>query len=129
MTTSPICMSFGTLIPNVINNFEFEKMTARAILNSQITMANQKIEIWVFKQKWVIYAANDERIPNAVSNLNRTTFHPIFGQKVAKNGRKLDIASFRLFSGQEGDKMLSDLDFETRFRILSSHAAFITLFC
>ena len=74
--------------------FEFEKMTARAILNSKITMANQKIENWVFKRKWDIYAVNDERIPNAVSNLNRTTFHPIFGQKVAQKWSKTGYCRF-----------------------------------
>ena len=57
-------------------------------------------------------------------NSNRITFDPIFGQKTVENGENINFASFLPFFGQKWGQMLSDVNFETRFGILSSFSTF-----
>ena len=53
-------------------------------------------------------------------NSNRITFTPPFGQKTVETGKISDLANFRRFFDQQVVQMLFDLNFETRFGILSS---------
>ena len=58
-------------------------------------------------------------IPNLALKLNRITFDTPLYKKTSKNGKIHDLAYFRQFLGQKEGQMLSDLNFESRFGILS----------
>ena len=58
-------------------------------------------------------------------NLNRTKFDPLFGQKRSKIGK---IQFLAVYLPKEGGQLF-DSNYETRFEILSSFAAYMTPFC
>ena len=58
-------------------------------------------------------------------NLNRTTFEPLFGKKSIENWKN----PVSTFFGPKGGQMMFDLNFETRYEILSSFPDYMTPFC
>ena len=55
-----------------------------------------------------------------LQNSNRIIFDPPFGQKLLKTGKVHALDNFRQFLGQNVGQIEFDLNFETRFEILSS---------
>ena len=64
---------------------------------------------------------NDERIPNFASKFKSNNIWDPFGSKHCQKYAILDILPTFEFFGQKGGQMLFDLNFETRFGILSSN--------
>ena len=73
---------------------------------------------------------NYEKIPNLNTNSNRVSFDPLLAKnKLSKTGKIPDLANFRQFFGQKVGQMLLNLNFKTRFEILSSFSISWAPFC
>ena len=66
---------------------------------------------------------NDERIPNLVSEFKSNNIWTLLAEKQSKIGKIPELANFQQFFGHES-QMLFDLNFDTKFGILSSFNIF-----
>ena len=62
---------------------------------------------------------NNEMIPNMASEFKSEIFDPFFGQKPVKNWQNTRLTHVWQFFGRLGGQMLSELNSEARFGILS----------
>ena len=101
MSTPPIFMSFWTLNPNLTSKMSnMKKLTALAIWNFYNYNGDPKTKFDKFYKKWVIRAANDERISNLVSKFKSNNIWPLLAQKWSKT----EFCQFSTVSGQKGVK-------------------------
>ena len=107
-----------------MEKFEFEeKLTTREIWNFYNCNGDQFFND-NFNKKWSYRLEMTKGFHIWSQNLNRTAIDPLFGQKTVKNEV---LPVFTVF-GQKGG-LLFDLNFRTRFELLSSFSLYMTPFC
>ena len=88
------------------------------------------IRQWCWSQSWFSFVVQTNWYENAIPSREGYQQHlPLFLAINCQNCEKYFFGSYWPFFGQKEDRILSDLNFETRFGILSSFSISYTPIC